>query len=154
VEPGTKSGEVVSSVDLYPTFLDMAGIAPNPHQQLDGVSITPALRQEGGLQRQAIFCHFPHTVLATYNLPSTSVRQGDWKLIRFYGEGADRAPDYALYNLREDIGETVNLADKMPERVRELDDLITRHLEATESVVPVPNPAYVPGTPIPWKPRR
>lgn len=153
VAPGSKSDEIISSIDLYPTLLELAGIAPNPRQVVDGVSIVPALRQEGKVDREAIFCHFPHTILATHNLPSSSVRRGDWKLIRFYGEGENRTPGFALYNLRDDIGESNNLAERMPELVKELDGLISRHLEETEAIVPILNPEYDPSSGIPWKPR-
>ena len=144
VRPGSKCAEVISSIDFYPTMLEMAGIEPRKGQIIDGESIAPLLKGTGKLAREAIFCHFPHYIPATRNLPGTSVRQGDWKLIRFYGEGPDRGPAHELYNLREDIGESKNLADKMPRKVRELDALIARHLEATGAIVPIRNPSYDP----------
>jgi arylsulfatase A-like enzyme len=154
VDPGTKSQEIVSSIDLYPTFLEIAGIQPNGEQVIDGESIMSVLRGEGPLQREAIYCHFPHTMPATYNLPSTSVRKGDWKLIRFYGEGENRTHAHSLYNLKEDIGETNDLAERYPDLVIELDGLIERHLKETGSCVPVLNSAYVPSVPVPWKGNR
>jgi arylsulfatase A-like enzyme len=143
-KPGAQSPGLLSSVDYYPTMLEMAGIKPREGQVLDGESIVPLLRGAGRLEREAIFCHFPHYVAATGNRPSTSVRKGDWKLIRFYGEGPERSNGYELYNLRDDIGETNNLAAKAPGRVRELDALIDRFLADTGAIVPVRNPAYNP----------
>ncbi|MFP4056447.1 MAG: sulfatase [Candidatus Brocadiia bacterium] len=140
VEPGSRCRQVVSSIDFYPTLLEMAGIPARPGQLLDGESLVPLLRGEGTLEREAIFCHFPHYVPATGNLPATSVRKGPWKLIRLYGEGPDRSAAYELYNLEDDIGERHNLADQVPEKVAELDALIDRHLHATQALVPVPNP--------------
>jgi len=144
VEPGSRCSEIISSIDFYPTMLEMAGVTKKQEQRVDGVSIVPLLRGAGKLDREAIFCHFPHYIPATKNLPGTYVRKGDWKLIRFYGEGPDRSPGYELYNLRNDIGETNNLAAQMPEKVRELDALITRHLEAIGAIVPILNPKYRP----------
>jgi len=141
VEPASKSEAIVSSIDMYPTFLEMAGIKNTRQSPLDGVSFAPALRQEA-FDRGAIFCHFPHYGPATQNIPCTWVRQGDWKLIRFYGEAPDRGHGYELYNLREDIGEQNNLAAQMPEKVAVMDRLIESHLKNTGAMVPIKNPRY------------
>ncbi|MGB2823231.1 MAG: sulfatase, partial [Phycisphaerae bacterium] len=142
VEPHSRCSEVISSIDFFPTMLEMAGIQPRQGLRFDGESIVPLLKGTGKLRREAVFCHFPHYIPATGNLPGTSVRQGDWKLIRLYGEGPGRSCAYELYNLKDDIGETINLAEKFPEKVKQLDGLISRHLEETGALVPIPNPAY------------
>jgi len=142
VQPGSRCSEVVSSVDFYPTLLAMAGIAPKPGQILDGVSIMPLLKGTGKLDREAIFCHFPHS-FAKRSPAGTWVRKGDWKLIRVYDTSF--FPDqYMLFNLKEDLGETNNLAAKMPEKVKELDALIGKFLKDTHALLPIPNPAYDP----------
>ena len=46
--------------------------------------------------------------------------------------------------MKEDIGESNNLADKYPQKVNELDKLIDEFLEETEAAVPEPNPDYNP----------
>ena len=144
VKPGTRSSEVISSIDWYPTMLDMAGIPKPAKAQFDGLSIAPALKGTPALDREAIFCHFPHYIPATGNLPATSVRKGRWKLIRLYGEGPNRSHGHELYDLAADIGETKDLAAKMPDKVKELDALITQHVNTTGAVVPILNPAYDP----------
>jgi len=122
----------------------MAGIDKKDGQFFDGVSVVPALTKGDRLKREAIFCHFPHYVPATNNLPSTYVRKGPWKLIRFYGEGPERSNGYELYNLVEDVGEKNNLAQKLPGKVAELDRLIDEFLADTGAIVPAKNPAYAP----------
>jgi len=144
VKPGSTSDEIISSIDWYPTMLDMAGISKPPAVQFDGLSLAPVLKGKAALGREAIFCHYPHYMPAPGNLPSTSVRKGKFKLIRVYGEGPDRSHGYELYDLAADVGETKNLAAKMPDKVKQLDALITRHLKATGAVVPILNPAYDP----------
>ena len=143
VKPGSRSREVVSSVDYYPTLLAMLGLRRDSDTLLDGISIVPALKG-GRLEREAIFCHFPHYVPATGNLPATSVRQGEWKLIRRFCDGADQQDRFELYNLAQDIGERSNLAAATPDRVNALAALIDRHLKDTEALVPFKNPAYGP----------
>jgi arylsulfatase A-like enzyme len=81
-------------------------------------------------------------VQATDNYPSSSVRQGDWKFIRIYGEGPDRSCSYELFNLKDDIGEEHNLAQNYPELVKKFDALIEEHLKETGGIIPVLNPVY------------
>lgn len=98
------------------------------------------------LKKRELFCHFPHYIIATDNYSSTSVRSGDWKLFRVYGEGTNRTPAYELYNLKDDIGESNNLAAKNPKMVARLDKLIEKHENETKGIYPVLNPKYVAGT--------
>jgi arylsulfatase A-like enzyme len=77
---------------------------------------------------------------------------GDWKLIRFFADNDDGSDRFELYNLKDDLGESKNLADANPERVGELDELITGFLRDTEAVIPVRNPGYDPNPP-PKKPK-
>ena len=144
VEPGSRSDAFIQSIDFYPTLLEMLGLKPRTGQTFDGISIVPAL-QGKPLGRDTLFCHFPHYVKATGNLPSTYVRKGDWKLIRFYADNDDQTNRFELYNLKDDIGETKNLAAALPDKVNELNALIEQHLKDTGAVVPQPNPAYKPG---------
>ena len=143
VRAGSTSREVVSSIDHYPTILEMLGLKPKPGQLLDGTSMAPALRG-GKLARDTLFWHFPHAAVDPGRFPSTAVRQGDWKLIRCYADGPKQADRFELYNLKDDLGETENLADAMPDRVRQLNALITRHLDDTQALVAKANPAYRP----------
>lgn len=126
-------------------MMEWGGATTQPGQIVDGLSLVDYLEHGTPLGRDAIFCHFPHYVnfvISEQNLPATSVRRGDYKLIRFYGEGPNQTNAYELYDLAGDIGETTNLADSMPALVAELDALITQHLEDTGAIVPFPNPAY------------
>ncbi|MEZ5948286.1 MAG: hypothetical protein R3C12_03445 [Planctomycetaceae bacterium] len=70
------------------------------------------------------------------------MRQGDWKLIRRF-EPHPSYPDlHELYNLKEDLSETNNLARQMPEKVKQLDTLIDQFVKETGALYPKPNPAY------------
>ncbi|MBE3070337.1 MAG: sulfatase [Planctomycetes bacterium] len=108
IRPGTTCDVPVSSVDYYPTFLEMAGVRAGPDQGLDGESLLPLLKQKGGLKRDAIFWHFPH-YSNQGGVPAGAVRQGDLKLVEFYEDN-----HVELYNLKDDIGERHDLAAKMP----------------------------------------
>ncbi len=141
---GSRNDAIVQSVDFYPTILELTGIAPRPGQLFDGISIAPALRG-GDLAREEVFVFFPHSPRVPESLPpSVCVRRGDWKLIRVFHDGPERGHRYELYNLIDDMGERVNLAEKEPERVRALDARIERFLADTKAVLPVPNPRWRP----------
>ncbi len=136
-----RSAETVMAIDLYPTILELTGGTLGTGQIVDGVSLVPALHG-GQLERDAIFWHFPHATPKKGNTPSSAVRRGRWKLIRYYGP-----PDrYELYDLEKDEGELVDLAARQPELVAELDFLLRRHLEKADALVPLPNPAYRPAS--------
>ena len=85
-----------------------------------------------------------HYTPATGNIPGAWVRRGDWKLIRFFCDGPDQADRVELYNLREDIGETKDLAAANPQTFQQLDALISAYLRDTKAILPKPNPAYRP----------
>ena len=144
VEAGARSAEVISSVDFYPTLLEMAAVDAQPEQVLDGESFVPVLRQRRSLQREATFCYFPHGGPA--RPPGVSVRKGDWKLIRWYVTSSQFPDEHELYNLSNDIGETTNLAERRPRKTRELSALIDEFLASMDAVVPVANPAFDPNT--------
>ena len=149
-KPGTTSDALFQSVDFYPTLLAMCGLKPHVDIHLDGLEQSGMLLGQPS-PRDRVFCHFPHgsnkprgTEAIPGYLPSSYVRRGDWKLIRFFADNDDGSDRLELYNLREDVGESKNLAGEKPELVRELNRLISDFLRDTEAVIPVRNPAYRP----------
>ena len=140
---GKVNDTVIQSIDWMPTLLDMVGVPLPKNVKPDGISITPAI-QGGTLARDTIFTHFPHETPASGQHPGTSVRRGDWKLIRLFAQNDDGSDQFELFNLRDDLGETKSVAAEKPELVRELNSLITKFLADTEAVVPIRNPSYKP----------
>ena len=137
VKPGSVSHEPVTSVDYLPTLCAAAGVPLPKGRAIDGVDLRPALTG-GSLAREAIFWHFPH--YRGRGIPPYSIiRAGHWKLIKRY----DGKP-FELFNLRDDLSETTDLAAKMPDKVKELDAKLVAWLEATGAKVPKPNPDYQP----------
>jgi arylsulfatase A-like enzyme len=139
---GTRSDALIQSTDFYPTVLHLLGLPHTPDHPVDGVNIAPALRGEA-FERGPMFTYFPHsTKVPDWLPPAASVHRGDWKLIRLFHQGDNGAHAYELHNLRDDLGETNNLAPAQPALVKELDALIEQFLADTKAVVPGPNPAY------------
>lgn len=137
VIPGEKVSDLpVTSIDIVPTFMEMAGIASPADRVIDGSSLVSHLKSGGetALDREELIWHFPH-----YRHdpgPYSIIRKGDWKLIKFW-EGI-----HELYDLENDLGETTNLAAEMPDKVGELETLLLQRLEETEAKLPRPNPDF------------
>ena len=64
-------------------------------------------------------------MLAWRRLPLFSIRQGDWKLWESVNDKTGKYGEYKLlFNLKDDLNETTNLADKNPREVKHLEDLV------------------------------
>jgi hypothetical protein len=63
------------------------------------------------------------------------VRKGDLKLISYFGQRDNGADQLVLYDLAKDISETTDLAQQQPEKVKELNGLISAFLAS-----PLPAP--------------
>jgi len=148
VKAASKCDVPISSVDYLPTILEMVGLKPRPRQIIDGESIMPLLKQSGSLKRDAVYFHFPHYIagyrpdpkVRTYwNRPCSAIRQGDYKLVYF-----DEDDHVELYNLKNDIGETNNLADKAPQKAKILRQKLLDWRSEVKVQIPTPNPDYKP----------
>ncbi|MFO0914878.1 MAG: sulfatase [Pirellulales bacterium] len=137
--PGRECSVPVSTVDWYPTLIELTGLKAPQGQPLDGTSLVSVLDGESDLQRESLFWHFPCYVgRAT---PSSAIRVGDFKLIEFFEGGGRRE----LYNLSVDPGEQRNLAEVMPEKADELYRRLRDWQTATGAAIPrQPNPNYDP----------
>ncbi len=140
IPAGTVSREVASTIDLLPTFATLAG-APLPPLPIDGKDISPLLLGQPGATS-------PHeSFFIWYDGSLQAVRSGPWKLqlphqsrtMRGQAPGHGGVPGkyrmeqigISLYNLRDDIGETQNVADAHPEvvaRLRAQADVMRREL--------------------------
>lgn len=129
--------EPVICTDLPRTFAEVAGVRFDT--ALDGVSLVPLLRDpRGTLDRAAIHFHYPHYYATT--TPASAMRSGEWKLIEFFEDGR-----LELYNLKDDPGETTNLAARLPHQARAFQTRLETWRRAVGAQLPAPN--TVRGTP-------
>lgn len=133
VPPGSVVAEPVTSPDLYPTLLEVAGLSVNTLQCIDGRSFVPSLRGEE-FQRGPIFWYYPH-YSNQGGQPAAAVRSGDWKLVLCYDGRAQE-----LYNLQSDISETTDVAAEEPYIARALAAELERWCAAIGAYPPRPNP--------------
>ncbi|MDG2125707.1 MAG: sulfatase-like hydrolase/transferase, partial [Verrucomicrobiales bacterium] len=96
VAAGVKSDVTVSLIDMYPTLVEMCGLAA-PGQVLEGESLAATLADPGSAEDRDVF--LPHM-----NPEEFAVINREWRYIRYGGDGEE------LYDLREDPNEWHNLA--------------------------------------------
>ncbi len=135
---GSSCDEPVSTIDFAPTLAEIAGVARAGLPRMDGVSLLRLLTGKPRLGRERLFWHFPH-YSPQLGVPSAAVRERDWKLIRFFEDGREE-----LYNLRDDIGESKDLAGERKELRLALSRRLDAWLQETGALLPERNPNYDP----------
>jgi len=102
IEPGSTSDQTAMGMDLLPTMLDLAGVAPPPGHLFDGVSLRPVLFDGAALPKRDLFWKYGER---------KAMRMGPWKLVVGEKElGAEPDQRVALFNVADDPGETQNHA--------------------------------------------
>ena len=97
----------------------------------------PLLKGDTDFERGPLVWHYPVGVPhIAHSKPGSVIRAGDWKYLRFYEDGREE-----LYNLKDDIGETNNLARSMPEKAAELKTQLDAVLKAHNATIPTAIPA-------------
>jgi uncharacterized sulfatase len=134
IKKGGVNEALVTSVDFYPTLLEIAGAEKPKGQILDGKSLLPALLENTFDPERAIFWHYP---VYHHDVPAGAVRKGDWKLIEKQVTGK-----VSLYNLRADISEAMDLAELYPEKTTELKTLLKNWQKEVQAEFPVLNPEF------------
>jgi arylsulfatase A-like enzyme len=139
IPPATTDVPVIS-VDMLPTFAELAGITQGSIPDVDGVSLARLLRS-GGTEapERDLFWHFPGYLGAGRGAwrttPVSAIRSGRWKLLEFL---EDRRVE--LYDLEADLSQTMNLANAQPETTRELLEKLNRWRAAVSAAMPRTNP--------------
>ncbi|UCC98701.1 MAG: arylsulfatase [Phycisphaerales bacterium] len=115
IKAGTVSNHISAFWDLLPTCCELAGVqAP---EGIDGVSMVPALlgRDGGQVKHEYMYWEFHEQG------KRQAVRMGDWKGVR---QNVAKNPDgpIELYNLKNDVGETKNVADRNPAIVERIEE--------------------------------
>lgn len=140
-EAGLVSKVITSTVDHYATLLELLNI-PFPENLLtDGVSYLDALKGNE-YERKPIYSTFCHNVVATGNRANISMREGPWRLYKFYFDGPNQEHRYELYNLDDDIGEKNELSQEMPNRVKEMAMQLDAHAKEAGILLPQKNDKF------------
>jgi len=144
VKPDSTCSEPVTSVDFFPTCMEIIGVKEQMKKPIDGVSLIPLLQQKGGLNRSTIYWHYPHYHSSSIG-PCGAVRAGDFKLIEWFDESiCGPGNEFELYNLKNDIGEQNNLAKRMPGKVEQLKKMLSTWRSEVNAQMLTPNPGFNP----------
>lgn len=160
IKPGTKQEIPIINVDMFPTFLELAGGKLPSDKVLDGKSIVSLFQGKSDLAERPILWHFPG-YLDKPNPGSrdkvfrsravSTIRKGDWKLLLYHEEwvldgGKEKLPNnnaVELYNLKEDISEKKNLAASHPKKRDEMLNELLNLMKETGATMPTErNPQY------------
>jgi arylsulfatase A-like enzyme len=154
IRSGVQSDVMVNGLDFYPTILSLTG-APTPAaKQFDGCDLSTLLttdptdaslvRDGQGEVRDTMVWHFPNS-----GAMESTIRIGDYKLVRNYQHLADGVVPFELYRLydsnsgeavRVDIEEANNLAAALPEKTQALNAQLTEMLTEMKASYPYWNP--------------
>ncbi len=136
--PGSVCEQPVISTDFYPTILEACGLPLLPEQHVDGISLTPLLKdpEANYMADRPLFWHYPHWGNQG-GTPGSAIRVGDWKLIEW-----DYRKEPELFNLADDISETNNVATAHPEVAARLQQQLNQLRKETDALPSATNPNF------------
>jgi arylsulfatase A-like enzyme len=124
-----ESAQVVTGIDYFPTLLNL----PKKSKNIDGCNVSMALMGKK-LPKRAIYWHYPHYGNQG-GTPSAALREGDWKLIQNFENGA-----FELYNLKNDVSEQHNQVAVFPKIAEKLKGKLLAWQKEVNAQLPSPNP--------------
>jgi arylsulfatase len=118
VAAGKTCDQLAAGFDLYTTFAAAAGTRIPGDRLIDGVDLTPLLMSTDASPKPV-----RDTLYYYDNLGLTAVRKGDYKLV-LPGRPPPEIDKTMLFNVREDPGETKDLAPVHPEVIDQLEKVV------------------------------
>lgn len=119
IDPGQVYDDLATQMDWYPTFCNLVGAEIPQDREIDGKDLSAVLFENGNREDDK----FLYYMLASQE----GYREGDWKIKRPYAGFAGskgmkkvEAHDTLLFNLKNDPGETTNLAQENPEKTAQM----------------------------------
>ncbi len=138
VDSGSVCEHTTCTTDLYATVASIVGDDLPENAAEDSYDLMPLLRgddMEGNFREATVH----HSVSGHF-----AIRKGKWKLLEARGSGGwsypEEAeaeelglPEYQLYDMEQDPGETTNLAEALPDKVDELRRLLDKYRDQERS---------------------
>lgn len=158
VKPGSVSETPINLIDLFPTFMSIAGAPRREDLKLDGCDLLPVLlgqetvaRHADGRPRDTLYFTLPCGKTA-----SSVIRRGVWKLVLNHTPEANGRPPVELFQLYHDdgrpadLGEQRDLAAAQPEKRDELLTALEQWLHDLDAQLPYKNASVAkPGQALP-----
>lgn len=141
IEPNQITTEPVCLTDLMATAAEITGYKIADYEAEDSVSHLPLWKNKLTSPLREALVH--HSIDGAF-----SIRKDEWKLELCPGSGGwsdpvpgtekEDDPKFQLYNLKTDVGETVNLVNQYPAKVEELKHLLTKYIKNGRSTLGTP----------------
>ena len=130
IRANSVSDKTICTTDFMATCADIVDYKLKDSEGVDSYSMMPLFEEKGDYKRQVTIHHSQTGIFA--------IRQRDWKLIVSPNSGITATgkpeeleeilPENLLYNLKVDIGEKINVAEKYPQKIKELRSLLTKQI--------------------------
>ena len=111
IKAGSVSEHQAAHWDAMPTIMELIGAADATPKTIDGISYAPALLGQEGQKR--------HELLYWELGRKQGIRKGDWKAVR-----PNPGQPVQLFNLKDDVSESKDMAEKHPEIIKEMQELL------------------------------
>jgi len=135
IKPGVNQTPVWSG-DLPVTIKALCGV--RDMVAADGVNLAGLLENGTAIPSRTLYWHYPHENNQGDRFGG-AIRDGDWKLVEDFESGRRE-----LFDLGKDFRETNNLAEKNPEKVKELAEKLDAWRKSVGAQMPTSNPDYSP----------
>jgi arylsulfatase A-like enzyme len=120
IAPNSVNDEFLTSMELFPTLLNLADVSPPQGVVLDGFDMLPVLADGKPSSRKDMFWK---------RRAKEAARVGNWKWVR-------NDSGTFLFDLSKDVGEKNNLIDKMPEKAAEMEGHFTAWVKTMDEAEP------------------
>ena len=112
----------VTGMDILPTLAELAGYKEKLPEVLDGGSFASVINNngKGKVERNLPYLIFHHAV---DRKAQSAIREENYKLVKTW-----KGNQLELFDLSKDISEENNLAESLPEKVKDLDEKLTSFL--------------------------
>ncbi|EDM27017.1 N-acetylgalactosamine 6-sulfate sulfatase (GALNS) [Lentisphaera araneosa HTCC2155] len=140
IAAGKTDDGLMATIDLLPTFAALTGAKVPDDRLIDGVNQLDFICGKSDTAREFYIYNPGSASVQKDILLGNAIREGDWKVIsplkvgRFLEDGG--TGEWELYNLKEDRGETKNLAKQYPEKL----DRLKRKLESEDAIYSIVQP--------------
>lgn len=117
---GIDSESIILGMDIFPTLTDLA--LNKKVENVDGKSFKSILdKKEKWNNRTVYWNSYKARPSQTGDSKTSAIRVGDFKLLHFV-----ESNKIELYNIKDDISEKNDLSQQMPEKVKEMLDLLNK----------------------------
>ncbi|MDA0348950.1 MAG: sulfatase [Verrucomicrobia bacterium] len=128
-KPGSVTHQLTETVDLYPTIASLAGLpAPNTSQPIDGLDMTPVLKNGQTRIRDYAYHSYPKA-----SIIGRAIRNERYRIVEWLNTSTSEIV-YELYDYQADPLEKQNVASSNPKALDFMKALLAKEPKAAKQV--------------------